>query len=121
MLTILRTDAGLVAQVMAGRPNRFDELVRRHFNVVYGIAFSYTRNHADAEDLSQEAFLKAYQSLNTLQEPKKFGHWVSVIARNLSRSWYMRRRRESEVLAQVKSEGPDRNEAAYDDMREVLE
>lgn len=121
MLTILRTDAGLVAQVMAGRANRFDELVRRHFNVVYGIAFSYTRNHADAEDLSQEAFLKAYQSLNTLQEPKKFGHWVSVIARNLSRSWYMRRRRESEALQQVKSEGPDRSEAAYDDMREVLE
>jgi RNA polymerase sigma-70 factor (ECF subfamily) len=121
MLRVLRTDAGLVAQAMAGRAQSFDELVRRHFNVVYGIAFSYTHNHADAEDLSQEAFLKAYQSLDTLQEPKKFGHWVGVITRNLARNWYQRRRRETDALGQVLAQVSPRTDAAYDDMREVLE
>ncbi len=53
MLSILRTDAGLVRQVLAGNSRSFDELVGRHLAMSYGIAFSYTRNHADAEDLSQ--------------------------------------------------------------------
>ena len=121
MLTILRTDAGLVAQVLTGKTNRFDELVRRHMNTVYGIAFSYTRNHSDAEDLSQEAFLKAYRSLDTLQDSKKFGHWMCVITRNLSRTWFTNRKREAEMLEQKKAQVSQKTEAAYDDMREILE
>ena len=121
MLSILRTDAGLVAQVLTGKTNRFDELVSRHMNMVYGIAFSYTRNHADAEDVSQEAFLKAYRSLDTLQDSRKFGFWIGMITRNLARALYARRKREVEVLEQKKAQVTHKSDTAYEDMRELLD
>ena len=121
MLNILRTDGGLVEQVLAGKVHQFDELVRRHFRVVFGIAYSYTRNHADAEDLCQEAFLKAYRSLDTLNDTKRFGSWVGTITRNLARVWYRKSKREAEIMAAASAEVNAPREALYDDMREVLE
>jgi RNA polymerase sigma factor (sigma-70 family) len=118
---MLRTDAGLVRQVLAGHSPSFDELVRRHLTMTYGIAFSYTRNHADAEDLSQEAMLKAFLSLDTLREPKKFGHWLSVITRNLAVRYGRKIRNEQEAIQQSVAQPRDRNSAVYDDMRELLE
>ena len=96
-------------------------MVRRHFRGVFGIAYSYTRNHADAEDLCQEAFLKAYRSLDTLKDAKSFGSWVGMITRNLARTWYRKAKREAEVLAVVKDEPDGSREALYDDLRELLE
>lgn len=123
MLSIFRSDASLVGQILSGKPHLFDELVRRHFSMVYGIALSYTHRHADAEDLSQETFLKAYQSLDTLQEPAKFGHWISQITRNKSRNWYTRIQREAAVLQDAASEASRSTTAAssaYDDLPEIL-
>ncbi|HIA46474.1 MAG TPA: sigma-70 family RNA polymerase sigma factor [Candidatus Hydrogenedentes bacterium] len=121
MLTMLRTDAGLVRRVLAGHSRSFDELVRRHLTMTYGIAFSYTRNHADAEDLSQEAMLKAFVSLDTLREPKKFGHWLSVITRNLALRYGRKLRNERKAAKESAEQPRDLNTAAYDDIRELLE
>ena len=123
MLSIFRSDASLVAQILSGKTHLFDELVRRHFSMVYGIALSYTHRHADAEDLSQETFLKAYQSLDTLQDPAKFGHWINQITRNQSRNWYTRKQREAAVLQNAASEANRSTAAtssAYDDLPELL-
>lgn len=121
MLSILRSESGLVRQVLKGHSAPFDELVKRHFSMVYGVAFSYTRNHADAEDLSQEVFIKAYQKLDTLDDRRKFGHWVSVIARNLGRTWFQRKTREAEIKKELTKEPINKNNVLYDDLREILE
>jgi len=75
-------DARLVRSTLAGNKDAFGRLVERHLPTVEAVAFAYTRNRTDAEDVSQETFLSAYQSLDTLRECAKFGSWVATIARN---------------------------------------
>ena len=72
----------LVRQCLAGDRSAFDELVRQNMNVVFGLVVGITRNFHTAEDLTQEAFTKAFVSLPRLQDPQKFRNWVCRIARN---------------------------------------
>ena len=64
-----------------------------------------TGNHADAEDITQETFLKAYHSLDTLHDPRRIGHWLATIARrtgySLFRSAERRRKREEGVRESI--------------------
>ena len=72
----------LVRQCLTGDRSAFDELVRQNMNVVFGLVVGITHNFHTAEDLTQEAFTKAYVSLPRLQDPQKFRNWVCRIARN---------------------------------------
>lgn len=79
------TDAELVALwqsrgVKDERP--FRELFRRHQNLVWRICYSYIRHSQDAEDLTQEVFLKAYRSLDKFEGRSSFKTWISRIAIN---------------------------------------
>ncbi|MCC6153632.1 MAG: sigma-70 family RNA polymerase sigma factor [Candidatus Hydrogenedentes bacterium] len=104
-------DARLVRSTLRGDKNAFGRLVERHLPAVEAVALSYTRNWAEAEDVSQDTFLKAYQSLDTLRERNKFGPWVTAIARNAGRRAAARSSREAslaDVNAAVLSEpAPD--------------
>ncbi len=116
MLSIAPSNAALVRQVLRGRRERFDALVRRHLNAVYAVAYSFTTNHADAEDVAQDAFLKAYTSLDTLREPAKFEGWVIAITRNSALRAVKKRQRdmalekEAQVPAAVRPVDPARDE-----------
>ena len=59
-----------------------EKLYKEHFPRVYRTAFFVTGDHQMAEDVAQEAFLKAFKNLHKLQERQKFGSWISVIASN---------------------------------------
>lgn len=59
-----------------------ESLYKEHFPRVYRTAFFVTGDHQMAEDVAQEAFLKAFANLHKLQERQKFGSWISVIASN---------------------------------------
>lgn len=59
-------DEALVARAQQGERRAFEELVERHQQRAYHIAFGFARNREDAKDLSQEAFLKAYSYLRNL-------------------------------------------------------
>ncbi len=83
-------DAELVRQTLAGNKNAFSELVRRYSGLICGLAYHFVGNMADAEDLAQEAFLRAYQNLMQLQNPAKFGQWLRQITANLCRNWNTR-------------------------------
>lgn len=83
-------DAELVRQTLAGNKNVFSELVRRYSGLICGLAYHFVGNMADAEDLAQEAFLRAYQNLVQLQNPAKFGSWLRQITANLCRNWKTR-------------------------------
>ncbi|MCC6442908.1 MAG: sigma-70 family RNA polymerase sigma factor [Armatimonadetes bacterium] len=60
----------------------FDELVRRHYKQLYNVAYRLTGNAADAEDLMQEAFLKAYQAFDRYRADRPFEHWMYRILTN---------------------------------------
>ena len=77
-------DAERVAQALAGYPGAFDALVRAYHRRAIAVAYRLLGSRQDALDVAQDAFLKAYQSLATLKDHRRFGPWLMRIVSNLS-------------------------------------
>jgi RNA polymerase sigma-70 factor (ECF subfamily) len=77
-------DAALVARAQAGDQQAFAALVNEYSRKVYRLAKNITQNDEDAEDVLQEAFLKAYEHLSGFQGNSKFYTWIVRIAVNES-------------------------------------
>jgi RNA polymerase sigma-70 factor (ECF subfamily) len=75
-------ESALVAQAKAGDQNAFGELVNRYERKIYRLAKNITRNDEDAEDVLQDAFLKAYTHLDNFKGDSKFYTWIVRIAVN---------------------------------------
>ena len=75
-------ESSLVAQAKAGDQNAFAELVNRYERKIYRLAKNITRNDEDAEDVLQDAFLKAYTHLDNFKGDSKFYTWIVRIAVN---------------------------------------
>ena len=74
-------DKSLVVAALAGSQKAFSKLVARHQNRVYATAVAVLADFELAQDVAQEAFLCAFRDLYKLQDPERFGAWVSGIAR----------------------------------------
>ena len=95
--TIVRDDeAELVAAAKAGDPAGFNELVKRYERKIFRLAQNITQNREDAEDVMQEAFLKAYTHLANFQGDSRFYTWLVRIAVNEA-LMKLRKRRGKEV------------------------
>ena len=81
----MESDSTLAQRTLAGETECYRTLVERYKDAVYGVALSKTGSFADAEDLAQEAFLAAYESLPKLKTQAKFGSWLYGIALNKTR------------------------------------
>lgn len=77
-------EARAVARVQAGDAGAYDLLVSRHLPRVVSIASGIVRNAHDAEDLAQEAFVKAYQHIGRFRAGEPFGPWIYRIVTNLA-------------------------------------
>jgi RNA polymerase sigma-70 factor (ECF subfamily) len=77
------SDVELIHRVQLGDTGAFDELMQRYAASVYKVTYSLTRNHADADDLSQETFIRAYRAIARFDEHYRFYTWVRRIAVNL--------------------------------------
>lgn len=75
-------DAELVKQAKAGDMAAYDELVRRYQERIYATIYHMTSNHEDANDLAQDAFIKAYKALKNFKGDSSFYTWVYRIAVN---------------------------------------
>lgn len=91
-------DAELVRRTLAGDRGAFGALVGRYERVVGALAFQKVGNSADAEDVAQESFLKAYAALGELDDPGKFGSWLYGIAFRASIDVLRRRGRRGPVV-----------------------
>lgn len=69
----------------AGDKAAFGLLIDKHYKNIYRYAFHCTGNHPDADDICQETFLKAYNSIGQLKNINCFREWIYTIASNLSR------------------------------------
>ena len=72
----------LVRRCLDGDPSAFERLVREHMNTVLGLAYNYVGNFSTAEDIAQETFVQAFQSLESLRDDTRFKVWLLKIARN---------------------------------------
>ena len=80
------SDAALVARALAGDADSFEALVRRHFRAAYAVALALTREPADADDVCQDAFVRAWERLADCREPDRFAAWLAQIVRNRARN-----------------------------------
>jgi RNA polymerase sigma-70 factor (ECF subfamily) len=76
------TDAQLVRAVRGGNTAAFDQLVSRYQGLAYGLAYHQIGSFADAQDAAQEAFVKAFRSIDSLQQPERFAAWLKAIVTN---------------------------------------
>ncbi len=77
------SDERLVRVTLDGDVSAFGTLVERHWRTVAALALSRISDPAEAEDIAQESFLKAYAQLGRLQDPSRFAGWLSKIALQL--------------------------------------
>ncbi len=98
-------DAALVRATRAGDLTAFDRLVERHQRRAVSIAYRVLGNAHDAADVCQDAFVKAFRSLDTLEDPLRFSAWLMRIVSNLSLNF--RRGRGRRALTIVTDERGD--------------
>ncbi len=79
--------------------DRFEVHLASVLRLAYGAALNMTRNRDDAEDLVQEAMLRAYRAFNTFQEGTRFQAWFLRILTNLFRQKYREKRRQPETIS----------------------
>ena len=82
MPLVQTTDAELVQAARTGDAEAFGHLVRRYQGLIYGLAYHHVGNFADAQDIAQEAFVKAFRGIDRLQQPERFASWLKAIATN---------------------------------------
>jgi RNA polymerase sigma-70 factor (ECF subfamily) len=70
----------LVKKAQNNDLSAFEELVRLYQNKVYALCVHLTGNHADAQDLAQEAFIRAYRAVGRFRNEADFGTWMHRIA-----------------------------------------
>ncbi len=86
------TDGELVRAVLAGQPDAFESLVERYQRRATSVAYRLLGNLHDALEVSQEAFIRAYRNLDTLEKQDRFGSWFLRIVSNLSLNYRRSRR-----------------------------
>jgi RNA polymerase sigma-70 factor (ECF subfamily) len=114
-----RDEAQMIAAILGGDTQLYHQLIRPYERSVYMMALSFMKNDADAEDVAQEAFLKAFHHLASFRAEAKFSTWLVGIALNEARS---RLRREGTLRMESiddTEEGGHISPAILRDWREV--
>ena len=82
-----KTDAALVQEALARDDQAFCELVQRYKDAVFATALARVTDFHEAEEVAQEAFVRAYMNLAQLREPAKFGGWLRTVTANVCSNW----------------------------------
>ena len=99
-------EGDLLAKAQKGNLFAFEEIVKRHQKRVYGVAFRIVRRHDLADDVVQETFIRAYESLGRFQLGRPFGPWISTIAANLALNQVRSPRFREQPLPEAHAEVP---------------
>ncbi len=88
----------IIKSVLSGNSNDFEKLVLAHQRTVYNLAYRMVGNEEDAEDLAQEAFVKAYKSLEGFRFDSKFSVWMYRLTTNICLD-FLRSRRNKKTIS----------------------
>ena len=97
-------DAQLVNRFLTGDESAFTTLVKKYQKRVHALTWRKVGDFHTAEELTQDAFLKAYQKLRTLKNPSQFAGWLYVIADRLCIAWHRRQKPPMESLETTSGE-----------------
>src|ERR1700693_1153015 len=109
---IAESDAIAVERTLAGDRDAYRVLVERHSQNVFRLAYRMTGNRHDAEEVVQEAFLRAYQKLEQFEARANFGTWVYRIAANYAIDRMRQKRTEDARREEPSSRGEDHLETS---------
>lgn len=98
-------DREAIEQTLGGSVEAFGHLVTRYQSAVYAVALARVCDHQDAQDLGQEAFLRAYTRLPMLKNPDAFAPWLLTILRRLSTDFLRGKWRRQRTLSRAQQEG----------------
>ena len=101
---LTRDEAQMIASILNGDTEQYHDLIKPYELSVYRMALSFMKNEFDAEDVAQEAILKAFQNLARFRGQAKFSTWLISITLNEARR---RMWRQSLVRMEPFEEGPD--------------
>ncbi len=113
------SDEELIGLVLSGQPEYFYELVKPHERRVYLAAFGILQNRADAEDVAQEAILKAFRHLNTFRKESRFCTWLLRITINEAYMWLRKRKWDQLSLPEESDEEREYTPLLLVDWREI--
>lgn len=91
------TDMELVDMAQRGHENAFENLVQRYYSIVYGLSFKYCRVKEDAEDITQEVFIKVARKISSFNRDSLFKTWLFRIAINTATDFLRKRTRSRET------------------------
>jgi RNA polymerase sigma-70 factor, ECF subfamily len=123
------TSDALIAQCLSGDQAAWEAIVRQHWRKVFNVAYKFVGRHEEAEDLTQDIFLKIFKALHTFDRRANFQTWIISISRNLCIDHYRSVRKERQTMARdvdasnlqpaSKERGPYAF-AEHQDLRELL-
>jgi RNA polymerase sigma-70 factor (ECF subfamily) len=88
----------LIQRCLRGDQLAWDLIVRRHWRMVFNVAYKFVGKYDEAEDLTQDIFLKVFKSLDTFDRRANFQTWLMSVSRNLCIDHYRRVRKERETI-----------------------
>jgi RNA polymerase sigma-70 factor (ECF subfamily) len=88
----------VIARCLDGDQAAWDTIVRQNWRRVFNVAYKFVGRHDQAEDLTQDVFLKLYRSLNTFDRRANFQTWLISVSRNLCIDHYRSSRKEREAV-----------------------
>jgi len=105
-------ESKVIAQSLSGDPEAYAALVTQYQQMIRAVTFRMTGSLDDAEELAQDAFVRAYQQLGSFSGGSKFSTWLCKIAINLSLDWRRRESRRDDIHSRwaadvVPGNGPD--------------
>jgi len=92
----------------------YSELVREHSARIFAICFSMLSNREDAEDITQQTFLRGYSDIKQLRDKSKYGVWITQIAKHMCMDLLRRKKLNKAALQQVAVDDV-KDEPIYDD------
>jgi len=119
----------LIEQCLAGDQVAWEQIVRQNWRKVFNVAYKFVGKHDEAEDLTQDIFLKIFKALKTFDRRANFQTWIISISRNLCIDHYRSVRKERQTIARdvdsndLQPATPDRGpyaQAEHQDLRAQL-
>jgi RNA polymerase sigma-70 factor (ECF subfamily) len=89
----------LIQRCLSGDQAAWDLIVKQYWRKVFNVAYKFVGKHDEAEDLSQDIFLKIFKSLDTFDRRANFQTWLISVSRNLCIDHYRSVRKERETIA----------------------
>jgi RNA polymerase sigma-70 factor (ECF subfamily) len=88
----------LIQRCLQGDQQAWEAIVRQHWRKVFNVAYKFVGRHDEAEDLTQDIFLKIFKSLDTFDRRANFQTWLISVSRNLCIDHYRSVRKERETI-----------------------